>query len=1016
MISHKEVRLLADSVIIKIDGDSRGYEKTFNNIVSLTKKGTGIMVKGAVAASTALGTATVAALKFSGELEQNIGGSAQVFKEKAQEMQATAEKAFDTMGLSASDFLANANKIGALLQGSGFGIPESAQLATNVMQRASDVASIMGIEVSAAMEAVTGAAKGNFTMMDNLGVAMNATTIEAYALAKGINTSYASMDNQQKVGLAMEMFLEKTAYAAGNYARENETLAGSLNTAKAALKNFMSGAGSVEDVTDSLSNASEVILKNIGELLPELVEGLEGIVDNLIPVLPEIISKLIPSVISILGSLIENIADMTPELLSAIFEGLGEAVPVLQPLLTLIRTLTGDFENLNAIVIASATAFLTYKSAIMALGIIQNVSKWLSTAQVALNGYTAAVALNQNVSVLLASTLTPLQLAFGVLTGKINLTTAATLALKAAKDALSGGVGILIGIIAAATAGVIAYGIAHNNASEEICNSLNDIKKSHEDAISSIDKTVSSELAEAEIAQTLKKSLYDLEDQIKSGTLSEEEARIAQENFNITANKLNSIIPGIISNMYNENGAISIQRSEVDSLTNAYYDLAVAKAMANAYEQKMTETAKSLIDAKEAQKTARKNFQDTARDANSKYSLWELPKMLANTTNHTNAKTALDKANEAVNKYTKELETYKDGWTETTNEIEKLISQSVKKVDNGNGKMVESTKSAAKERSAAVEEQYKKELRDLQFYHDMGEISDEEYYIALEKFRDKYFEEGSEEWQKYTLQIQQFNEELEEKALKSFKDYAEEQTKAAQKSIEEVQSVKENMESSLKAYGSLFSQYELSTIEIGGVDITPTVTELSDIALQNEELREYAKLLEQLKGRGDIPTGILSEISQLSVGQGTAFIKELLKLNNAEFATYMSEWAEQQELAAEISDNFVNDEFTELKTSLEEKFGTVPEEFFSIGTDSAQQFGSGFMEKLQIVLDEAKAAVSNTLSSISPRLSFAGGNYGGGGNSYSSTYYIQPSNGESTQSQLKAIKDAQALEEARGKY
>ena len=370
MISHKEVRLLADSVIIKIDGDSRGYEKTFNNIVSLTKKGTGIMVKGAVAASTALGTATVAALKFSGELEQNIGGSAQVFKEKAQEMQATAEKAFDTMGLSASDFLANANKIGALLQGSGFGIPESAQLATNVMQRASDVASIMGIEVSAAMEAVTGAAKGNFTMMDNLGVAMNATTIEAYALAKGINTSYASMDNQQKVGLAMEMFLEKTAYAAGNYARENETLAGSLNTAKAALKNFMSGAGSVEDVTDSLSNASEVILKNIGELLPELVEGLEGIVDNLIPVLPEIISKLIPSVISILGSLIENIADMTPELLSAIFEGLGEAVPVLQPLLTLIRTLTGDFENLNAIVIASATAFLTYKSAIMALGII----------------------------------------------------------------------------------------------------------------------------------------------------------------------------------------------------------------------------------------------------------------------------------------------------------------------------------------------------------------------------------------------------------------------------------------------------------------------------------------------------------------------------------------------------------------------------------------------------------------------------------------------------------------------
>ena len=39
------------------------------------------------------------------------------------------------------------------------------------MQRAADVASIMGISVDDAMTAISGAAKGNFTMMDNLGVA-----------------------------------------------------------------------------------------------------------------------------------------------------------------------------------------------------------------------------------------------------------------------------------------------------------------------------------------------------------------------------------------------------------------------------------------------------------------------------------------------------------------------------------------------------------------------------------------------------------------------------------------------------------------------------------------------------------------------------------------------------------------------------------------------------------------------------------------------------------------------------
>ena len=43
--------------------------------------------------------------------------------------------------------------------------------------RAADVASIMGIDVDA-VEAVAGAAKGNFTMMDNLGVAINDTSLK----------------------------------------------------------------------------------------------------------------------------------------------------------------------------------------------------------------------------------------------------------------------------------------------------------------------------------------------------------------------------------------------------------------------------------------------------------------------------------------------------------------------------------------------------------------------------------------------------------------------------------------------------------------------------------------------------------------------------------------------------------------------------------------------------------------------------------------------------------------------
>ena len=116
---------------------------------------TGLAVGGAAFAGL-----TAKALGASGELEQNMGGSEAVFKEYAGKMQETAKTAFSNMGLSTSDFLATANKMGALFQGAGFDIESSSDLASSAMQRAADVASIMGIDTSAAMEAVAGAAKG----------------------------------------------------------------------------------------------------------------------------------------------------------------------------------------------------------------------------------------------------------------------------------------------------------------------------------------------------------------------------------------------------------------------------------------------------------------------------------------------------------------------------------------------------------------------------------------------------------------------------------------------------------------------------------------------------------------------------------------------------------------------------------------------------------------------------------------------------------------------------------------
>lgn len=292
--------------------------KAFSKVGSAAVAVGKTIATGLAVGATAMTALTTKALNMGGELEQNMGGSEAVFKEHAQGMQDTAKEAYSNMGLAASDFLATANKMGSLFQGAGFSIEDSASMSTEAMQRAADVASIMGISTESAMEAIAGAAKGNFTMMDNLGVAMNDTTIQAYALSKGIEKSTSEMTNQEKIGLAMKMFMEKTSYAADNYAKENETLAGSLGTAKAALSNFLSGAGDVESVVTAFSNAAKVIVKNINELLPRLVSGITDLVNRIIPLLPPLLQSLLPGIISGAVSLINGLVAALPMVLDAL--------------------------------------------------------------------------------------------------------------------------------------------------------------------------------------------------------------------------------------------------------------------------------------------------------------------------------------------------------------------------------------------------------------------------------------------------------------------------------------------------------------------------------------------------------------------------------------------------------------------------------------------------------------------------------------------------------------------------
>lgn len=312
-------------------GDAAG-QKAGNSFVTTMKK---------VVVAAGVGKFISSAITEGGELEQNLGGTEAVFGEFAGNIQESAAQAYSNMGMSASEYMATANKMGSLFQGSGMEQQQALDLTSEAMQRAADVASVMGVDTSMAMESIAGAAKGNMAMMDNLGVAMNATSLQAYALEKGINFEWNTASQAEKSELAMKMFMDRTSQYAGNFAKESEeTFSGSLGAMKGAWQNVLGQMATGQDASESMGNLSTSVVT---------------FANNLLPMVTSILTQLPTLIVTLLTEAGPQLIESGAQAIASLLTGLSQSLPILIPLavdaiMTIVSTL---IDNLPMIIDAA---------------------------------------------------------------------------------------------------------------------------------------------------------------------------------------------------------------------------------------------------------------------------------------------------------------------------------------------------------------------------------------------------------------------------------------------------------------------------------------------------------------------------------------------------------------------------------------------------------------------------------------------------------------------------------------
>lgn len=296
-----------------------------------------------------------------------------------------ADKAYKTAGMSANDYMETVTSFAASLKQSTKNETEAAKSANQIVIDMSDNANKMGTDMTMIQNAYNGFAKQNYTMLDNLKLGYGGTQAEMQRLLKDaekLSGKKYELGNFKDMAEAIHVVQTEMGITGTTAKEASTTIEGSVNSAKAAWTNLVSGMSQDNADMDKLINEFiesvgvaagnilprvEIALEGVGslieKLLPVIIDAIPGLIENLLPkllasgtnivlTLVQGIAAAIPSLLKVLNQLFTVLLEKIPEFFNSISElfSNGGTANIMNMLLTLFNSLaTGIISNLPII-------------------------------------------------------------------------------------------------------------------------------------------------------------------------------------------------------------------------------------------------------------------------------------------------------------------------------------------------------------------------------------------------------------------------------------------------------------------------------------------------------------------------------------------------------------------------------------------------------------------------------------------------------------------------------------------
>jgi hypothetical protein len=260
-------------LVVEITGDSSQLNKNLDTSqkklkgISTTAKASLAVVATAVAAAAfQIGKASIAAASRAEETESKFRTVFSSIQDSAEE---AAENLQENFGLSSRAAQQLLSDTGDLLSGFGFTQEAALDLATQVNTLAVDLASFTNFSGGAegASAALTKALLGERESLKSLGIAITEADIKRLAEDKGIT---GTLDRQTKAALTLELAIQQSKNAIGDFARTQESFANQTRIAEANTEELFIAIGRK---LQPAAAAALSVFNNTVVTITEIIEG-----------------------------------------------------------------------------------------------------------------------------------------------------------------------------------------------------------------------------------------------------------------------------------------------------------------------------------------------------------------------------------------------------------------------------------------------------------------------------------------------------------------------------------------------------------------------------------------------------------------------------------------------------------------------------------------------------------------------------------------------------------------------